>query len=368
MSQPATETLADENRQLRAQLSELLSQAHRNQQIMQRHQQLDLQLIGASSFRELIECIFDKLSATSGLETVTLALIDSTYDIRRILVDLEINPNDYPQLLFLQDETEFGELAAGLRRPQLSPYSESLHGILFPEPLAVPQSVAIVPLMRNGLTIGSLNLGSADPERFQATMATDFVEYLSSIIAICIENVINQERLKRIGLTDPLTGVHNRRYVERRLQEEIVRMRRQHYPLSCVFIDIDRFKQINDSAGHAAGDLVLREVAARIKAELRLSDALGRFGGEEFVVLLVDARLPDAATVAERIRASVEEQPVVLPSGAALAVTVSAGVATLQESDRYAPVEVEAQQLVAKADRALYLAKDAGRNRVVAPE
>ncbi|HYD79105.1 MAG TPA: DUF484 family protein [Paucimonas sp.] len=368
-SAPASSALAEENRQLRAQLAGLIGQARRNQQIMQRHQALDLQLIGAGSFRELIEGILETLRLSSELDVVTLSLIDSTYDIRRILVDLDISPNEFPQLLFMQDETEFGDLCARLRKPLLGAYSEQMHGMLFPEPMAVPASVAIVPLIRNQQLIGSINLGSAHASRFQPQMATDFIEHLSSIIAICIENVINQERLKRIGLTDPLTGVHNRRYVERRLQEEIGRTRRQGYPLSCLFIDIDRFKQINDSVGHQAGDVVLREVAARIKAELRLSDALGRFGGEEFVVLLIDAELKDAANVAERIRCGVAEQPVLLPNGSSLDVSVSVGVATLRYSGRAGcdtPVEVEAQEFVAKADRALYQAKEGGRNRVVA--
>jgi two-component system cell cycle response regulator len=176
--------------------------------------------------------------------------------------------------------------------------------------------------------------------------------------------VINNEKLKHIGLTDPLTGVNNRRYVERRLLEELGRSRRQGYALSCMYIDIDHFKKINDSRGHQAGDEVLREVAARIKAELRLSDALGRFGGEEFVVLLIDAELTDAVCVAERIRQSVAEQPLLSSGGAGVTVTVSIGVAALRLPDGGDALETAAQDLLARADQALYRAKGEGRNRV----
>lgn len=357
--------LATENRHLRQRLAQLLQQAQKNQEILQRHQALDLKLIAASTFRELIDTIFADFMRTAGLDVVTLSLLDPQYDIRRILVDLNISLSELPHLLFLQDEIELGELCNRLSQTVLGPYSEQVHGALFPEPLTPPASAAIVPLVRHGRLIGCLSLGSKDHARFAPNMGTEFLEHLASIVAICLENVINNERLKHIGLTDPLTGVNNRRYVERRLLEEIGRCRRQGTALSCIYIDIDHFKQINDRVGHQGGDEVLREVAGRIKAELRLSDALGRFGGEEFVVLLIDAELGDAMHVAERIRLSVSEHRLSLSNGQKLDVTASFGVATLTHQKEKEPVEAVAQKLVARADRALYQAKATGRNRVV---
>jgi diguanylate cyclase (GGDEF)-like protein len=163
----------------------------------------------------------------------------------------------------------------------------------------------VIPLRRQQKLIGFLNLGSQHAERFQRSMATDFIERLGSVIAIALENVLNNEKLVYIGLTDPLTKISNRRYVEQRMLEEINRARRQQYSIACMFLDIDFFKRINDQFGHQGGDDVLCEVAARIKAELRLSDTLGRFGGEEFVALLINTRLEDALQVAERIRRSI---------------------------------------------------------------
>lgn len=360
--------LAAENRRLREQLADLLEQAQRNQQIMQRHQMFDLQFIGAGSFRELLGSIFETLKASSELDVVTLSLIDADYDIRRILAELGINPNEFSHLLFVQDACEFGELHTRLHRPVLGRYDEHRHGAMFPEPIPVPASVAIVPLWRNQRLIGSLNFGSFHDRRFMSSMATDFIEHMAAIIAICIENVINHERLKHIGLTDPLTGVNNRRYLERRLLEEIGRARRYGNTLSCLYIDIDHFKRINDTIGHQAGDEVLRDVAVRIKAELRLSDALGRFGGEEFVVLLIDTDLRDALAVAERIRAGIAEHPLRLGAGDKLGVTVSIGVATLDSPARDERIETIAQKLLAHADRALYQAKSGGRNKVVGSE
>jgi diguanylate cyclase (GGDEF)-like protein len=361
-------TLADENRRLREDLLLLIEQARRNEEIMRRHQEFDLKFISAGSFRELIDSIFKTLKESSELDVVTLSLLDPGYDIRRILIDLNIKLNDFPNLLFFQEETELGELHKHLQKTLLGRYDQEQHGAMFPEPIALPASVAIVPLIRNDKLIGSLSLGSFHSTRFAPHMATDFLKHLGCIVAICIENVINNERLKHIGLTDPLTGVNNRRYVERRLHEEIGRTTRQGYALSCLYIDIDHFKKINDTIGHQGGDEVLCEVAARIKAELRLSDALGRYGGEEFLALLIDTELDDALIVAERIRVGIAEQTFATSIEENLSVTVSIGVATLLSPGRNATIDTVALELIAKGDRALYKAKHSGRNQVVCEE
>jgi diguanylate cyclase (GGDEF)-like protein len=360
-----SQDLAAENLRLRTQLAQLLEQAKHNQQILQRHQNFDLQFIAAASFDELFDLLFRSFPRAFGLDVVSLSLLDPDYDIRRMLAELNIKLTELPHLLFFEQESELGELQGKLFIPLLGIYSEELHGALFPEPIAAPASVSIVPLRRQERLIGCMAMGSHDRARFAPGMATDFIEHMAAIVAICLENVINHERLKYLGLTDPLTGVNNRRYIERRLREEIGRCRRQGNALSCMYIDIDHFKRINDQIGHQAGDEVLRGVAGRIKAELRLSDALGRFGGEEFVVLLIDAELPDAISVAERIRQSVAELPLLLSDGESIEVTVSIGVSALKPREDGQSIDAIAQGFVACADQALYQAKAGGRNQVV---
>ncbi len=358
-----TNPLITENSQLRNQLKLLLEQGHRNQQIMQRYQTFDLQFIGSNTFHELIDSVFDTLTEASELDVVTLTLIDPDAEIRRILTDLRIDVRDYPNLLFTEQSVDATQYCA--RKPSIGPYSTMQHRRLFHDTVLKPKSVAILPLIRRNALIGWLCLGSLDPQRFTAGMASDFLQHRASIVAICVENVINNERLQHIGLTDPLTGVNNRRYVERRLLEEVGRTQRHGYSLSSMYIDLDFFKKVNDNHGHQGGDEVLREVAARIKAELRLSDALGRFGGEEFVVLLIDAPSDAVLAVAERIRVSIGETPIALTSGESLRVTVSIGVSTLKAISRKEDAAAAAQQFLATADQALYLAKQGGRNKVV---
>jgi two-component system cell cycle response regulator len=359
--------LIAENEALRRQLNSLIDQAEGNHAIMMRHQAFDLEIVGAGSFQELVSTIFRLLPEISHLDAVTLSLADTGADIYTVMHKLGVDFEALPDLLFHESAEALGyDVPAGQTpKPRLMPFDAALQRHAFPQPPEGLASVALVPLLRNKRLIGSLNLGSRDPSRFTPLLGTDFVEHMASIIAICLENVISNEMLKYIGLTDALTGVYNRRYIDRRLVEEIARARRQNYCVSCMYIDIDHFKQVNDAHGHLAGDDVLREVAGRIKAELRMSDALGRFGGEEFVVLLIDADLDSASMVAQRIRAGVADQPFMLPGGQPLSVSVSIGVATLKDFEREHPIEAVAQQLVALADQALYEAKENGRNRVV---
>lgn len=163
-------------------------------------------------------------------------------------------------------------------------------------------------------------------------------------------------RLEALANRDTLTGIWNRRAILQRLEAEVARARRQHESLALGMLDLDRFKQVNDRYGHPVGDVVLRETIARASAVLRPYDDLGRYGGEEFLLVLSRAEADAALLVAERICAAVAARPVV-DAGHEVPVTVSIGVAVLRE-------EESAQQLLVRADRALYVAKDAGRDRV----
>ncbi len=363
-STPDASSLQSENEQLRASLQSLLDQAHDNQLILQRHHHLNLKLIGADSLTELLQLIFQDLKESSSLDVVTLLLTEDAFDIRRIMTDLKIQARAFPWLLLSNlSESDFSH--AKWRAPRLERFNAEEHQILFPDHQPTPASVAILPLLRHKRLVGYLGFGSADPERFIQGVATDFIEEQATIIAICLENVINNERLKYLSLTDPLTRVSNRRHFELRLREEVVRSQRQSYPLACLYIDIDHFKRINDLLGHQEGDAVLCGVATRIKSELRLSDSIARFGGEEFVVLLINTHTAGAKHVAERIRARIMGQPFQVRNERSCKVTVSIGAAEMKAGPENQTAESIAKDLLARADEALYRAKNSGRNRVL---
>ena len=169
----------------------------------------------------------------------------------------------------------------------------------------------------------------------------------------------SEERLRRLSVTDPLTGVFNRRHFFEVAEQEVERARRHGRPTSLLALDIDHFKRINDTHGHAVGDEALRQFADACCGVLRTNDLLGRMGGEEFAVLLPETDLAAARLVAERIRA--RTAGLTLASGsAAVRVTVSIGVSSCRSGER------SVDSMLSCADEALYLAKAAGRNRVIA--
>lgn len=166
------------------------------------------------------------------------------------------------------------------------------------------------------------------------------------------------QRLLEMANTDALTGVGNRRWFEEQGRREIERAFRQQEPLCLLIFDVDHFKRINDTYGHDAGDQVLRVLSAQVRGGLRGVDLLARFGGEEFIVMLPSTTLAEAAQVAERLRASLEQSPVDLGSGQSERMTVSVGICQLGSAAG------DLDGLLKEADVALYRAKRTGRNRV----
>jgi len=148
------------------------------------------------------------------------------------------------------------------------------------------------------------------------------------------------------------------------LREELARAQRARQSLVCLMIDVDHFKRINDLYGHLAGDAVLREVAQRIDAEMRLSDTGARFGGDEFAMVLSQAAMSDGEKVAVRVLHAVRAEPIQVGKGAKEMVTLSIGVAAAKPGQGQRDYKVLAERLIAEADAALYRAKSAGRNRI----
>jgi diguanylate cyclase (GGDEF)-like protein len=167
------------------------------------------------------------------------------------------------------------------------------------------------------------------------------------------------EKLLSISRTDALTGLDNRRHLEERLDEMFEHSRRLGEPLGCVMFDLDRFKSVNDTYGHQAGDQVLKELAGILTREAREIDHVGRYGGEEFMLLLPGTVLDSAVVFAERVRSAVEANTFTLRE-TTITRTISAGVASYPFPGIESP-----DALVRAADDALYVAKETGRNRVV---
>ena len=191
------------------------------------------------------------------------------------------------------------------------------------------------------------------------------------VLLVCFLSYRTTINLKRIFsleqevITDPLLGIFNRRHLDRRLQEEVLRAQRHQLDLGLLVIDVDHFKQVNDTWGHQVGDLVLKHLSKVLLAELRQTDIFARYGGEEFVVLLPHSTSPETQALAERLCRVIERTPLQVTienKTVSVPLTISIGSSCLQPDDD------TAFMLMERTDKALYRAKQEGRNRVCCDE
>lgn len=189
----------------------------------------------------------------------------------------------------------------------------------------------------------------------------ELVNAVRAILPSAIEGISRRQIAAEAAMRDPLTGLLNRREFSRRFEQELARCGRAGVPLSVVMLDLDHFKKINDNYGHLQGDLVLREVADRLVRALRIPDVVGRYGGEEYVILLPECGVDDASQVAERLREALAAEPVARLDGEGVVqVTGSFGVSSPGIVKNHT-----VEEIIQRADHALYRAKHEGRNRVV---
>lgn len=177
-----------------------------------------------------------------------------------------------------------------------------------------------------------------------------------------------KDKLEYQASHDELTGLYNRRHMLKEMERELNQTMRYKVPFSLVLIDLDHFKRVNDTYGHAAGDAVLKCVSRLLKKSARTTDVIGRWGGEEFLVLLPHSTAEDALKATEKWLADITLQPVAIPSGESVPVAFSAGVAAFKQDDASSSINEVIDRLLARADERLYKAKHAGRACVVGDE
>ncbi len=371
MSQSINE-LQDANQNLKQQLQELTQEATQNEVLMRRTQARQLELLTSESLPDLLRRLHSGLREEFKLEAITLIYEDNDDQLAVLLERHHLSLNDYPTTWVLDEVQGFSEKFRNKTTPILGPVGadelEFFFGDDHPETANFKndklKSCAILPLMRHAEKIGYLSFGSSDSKRFDKNFGTEFLQMLATTVSFCLENVINRERLVLTGLTDVLTGWPNRRYLQQRLQEELARVQRKLSPISCIIFDIDKFKNINDTYGHIAGDEVLRIMSNKIRKTLRYGDIAARYGGEEFVIALPDVELAEAVQFAERIRVLVADEQIPVDKDLSIPVTISVGVACLTPEWSDKSMTYTMGELIAEADKHLYYAKSNGRNQV----
>jgi diguanylate cyclase (GGDEF)-like protein len=308
---------------------------------------------------ELRQFIVDTMADVTRARLASLALYDEAQGVLYIAAT-----HGYPAVLVEHVRLGLGEGVLGRilesRRPLLVRDIKEVPG-LGQRPRYRTPSFLAVPLLAGTEVLGVATFADRLDDRPFDESDLTAARALAAPAALALQNdrlTVQSRDLAHAATVDPLTGLFNRRHFHSRIEEEIERARRYSLELSLLLIDIDDFKYINDTLGHLAGDFLLRQVAEILKRSVRMFDVCTRYGGEEFAILMPGSRAQNAVVVAERIRSRVEsasrdDGP--LPPH--IRITVSLGLAVLRD-------ETSSQELIARADRALYRAKAEGKNRL----
>ena len=306
---------------------------------------------GGAGQRDLLELVADSMiELFEGTHASVVRFAEAATEFVTIRPPLDPNRLDYGQARDVEETAGARVRATG--RAQLVRYSPESTGLAAQMYAAGARIGASAPILVNGRLWGAVGVGVGGDEVDGAQVLAELAEFADAA-ATSISSAAAWQALADLATEDPLTGLANRRLFEDRLAEEVVSARRHLRPLSLIVMDLDHFKEVNDTYGHAAGDAVLVEAARRMRSVTRVDELLARTGGDEFALLLSDTGGEKAAAAAERLRKVLGRA---WPSGAA--VTASIGVATGTGS------ELTGSCLTKQADEALYESKRKGRDAI----
>ncbi|WP_432474011.1 DUF484 family protein [Amphritea sp. HPY] len=351
-----------QNRELRRTLHLMTSKVERNEAILKSFFEMEIRLLDCSRLDQLLDLILVEFKEYFRLSAVHLILLDPE-GAARDLLEQYTPPEPGHTLRFVNNQRLLNSIFPSplLRVGELSP---PLKKLAFPSSPFVLSS-ALLPLVRQNCLIGSLHLGSNDPGRYSEQFDYDYIGHLASVISVCIENCINQQNLKRLSIIDMLTKVHNRRAFDQEITKELSRSVRAKKNLSCLFVDLDYFKLVNDNYGHQVGDKVLSSIGKLLKSSLRKTDFIARYGGEEFAILLPDCSGEQACHIADTIRQKILHMVINSADGKPFRISASIGVSCCDTSKYdHNNIEKLAHHLLKSADIAVYEAKQSGRNRI----
>lgn len=359
-------TLETENQELKRTLRLTANKVEHNEAVLKRFFDVELKLLACNRLCELLDLVLNHFRSTFRLSAVSLILFDPEQIALDLLEDFPVK--DFSRVRLEPDQRLLNQLYPDMQL-RAGELPDDVRKTIFPDNPYILSS-AMLPLVRQNCLIGSLHLGAQDIHRYTVDYRYDYLAHLASVISVCIENCINQENLHRLSVIDMLTNVYNRRAFDQEIVREINRANRTSEPLSCLFIDLDFFKQVNDTYGHQTGDRVLRTVGQLMKQQLRKTDFTARYGGEEFSILLPGCAEDQAKGVAENLRQQIATHIFRSTEGEPFRMTTSLGYSTYQPpADNGEPPSVkmqkkQADRLIRFADEALYDAKESGRNRI----
>jgi diguanylate cyclase (GGDEF)-like protein len=335
-------------------IEQLIANSKANETIAIKLFEIEKEILESQSCEELLQRLLDSIKQKFNVTAITLLLVEPTPI--NYLVNERMQSN-------WQKRHSQKMSAAQLRafhnnnKPFLTNELDDLPSALPSDLMVEAQSIALLPLIIEGQLFGSLLFSDRDKGRFNSELGTFHLEQLAAKVSLCLSNVLIREQLEYMANYDRLTGVANRRLMEVCISEELVRQHRYGVPFSLLFIDCDKFKQVNDEHGHDCGDKVLAHVATKLQGLLRENDRCFRYAGDEFVVVLASQNYQEAELAAQRLSQFFISNPIPYQDKS-LAMTITCGVAA---SDGKRSMS----ELLKEADRNLYQLKNKRQQALV---
>jgi diguanylate cyclase (GGDEF)-like protein len=328
-------------------IESLLALIQQNEDIARKFNEIETQILSTLNFAGLFEILLTEIQEKFQIPYVWISLIESG-EVPELLLSLGKSEILKTHLRII-DPASFRNLVPPGSPPLLLNKNLERYYILFPENRNyLMRSMSISPITLDGTVIGSLNQADLSSDRFAPGMDTSLLESLARKVSLCLANVTAHEKLSFLAYHDPLTGLLNRRVMESILEREFFRGQRYASPLSLVFLDLDKFKAVNDSLGHNVGDELLQHTAKSLTQLVRNSDVVARFAGDEFVIILPETASQKAKNLMDRIQSHFKENPLHVANHT-VAISLSFGVASSEDSGVTNPAS-----LLSTADKRLY--------------
>ncbi|MDQ6998699.1 MAG: DUF484 family protein [Mariprofundus sp.] len=340
--------IADENRELKAYVADVMQRLRQNERLFSRMFELESDVLKSTDPEDLCFTLLRGLRTRFDLDFVRF-----WFDRSSFIGGHQLDGLSERDLVWIE-AGEIKQMGLDRKRTWLVQLSSQQSFDWLTEKDSHLGSIALLTLGDLEKPFGVLGVGALDRDRFAPDQSSDFLQHLSQVIGLTLEHAVAREHLARLSVTDPLTGSHNRRFLQPHSHQPLSQWFGKDTAVVCLYADVDKFKTLNDALGHDAGDEVLAMVSRILRQDVRANDPLIRMGGDEFVLLMAGCSEAKARDIARSVVDAVAGQSV----SESRAVTVSIGVAC-SPADK----DIAVKSLISQADQAMYVAKALGGNR-----
>jgi len=332
----------------------LLDRLKKNEEIAQKFNEIEVSILSILNFHDFFDRLLSEISAKFAIPYIWISMIEESQIAQQLNKSSE-SGRLTESTVFVPRQTLLSILD-NRPKPFLANNDLARYKDLVPKLSTYDiGSIAIAPISLDGEIVGSINQADKDKKRFEPGIDTSLLEQLALKVSLCLSNVTAHEQLKFLAFHDPLTGLLNRGVMERVLEREFQRADRYKTDLSLLFLDLDDFKTINDTAGHDTGDKALCLAADTLTFLKRDSDIVARFAGDEFIVILPSTDTSQAEYYIKRVKRRLDQSPLEV-DGNRFFIKMSHGVSNIRDKEI-----TDAQGLIKAADKQLYKAKKSSK-------